>query len=64
MNITQAKELCDRGIRITHQYFSPHEFVRKKNGQLVDSCGNYLDEEDFWRQRQTKIFQEGWAIVE
>lgn len=49
------------GSKITHEYFTPEEFVELKDGHIIDENGIVLNGPEFWNYRQGPIFDTGWA---
>ena len=55
-------------IKITHQYFSPDEYIYMKNGYIYDEndyqlTGNHFNDGiDFWTDRTGPEWEEGWSI--
>ena len=51
--------------KISHKYFTDREFIcLDENNKMVDEDGNILDKMEFWLLRGTKLFDDGWFVIE
>lgn len=51
--------------KISHKYFTDREFIcLDENNKMVDEDGNILDKMEFWLLRDTKLFDDGWFVIE
>ena len=51
--------------KISHQYFTGREFIfLDENNKMVDEDGNILNKMEFWLLRGTKLFDDGWFVIE
>jgi hypothetical protein len=63
MTLQEAQNTCRKGIKITHYYFSVHEFVYcDKDGSLRDEKGYKLGWFEFWNIRKTNGFEKDWYL--
>lgn len=61
MDKSKAKQLINLGVKITHRLFSPSEYIYKDaQGNLRDENGYILQEDEFWKLREDKAFDDGW----
>lgn len=67
MTQEEAKQALKQGKKVSHEYFTPEEYIMlcpNGSGQLIDEAGIKLDYKLFWKYRQHDIFQTNWRIVE
>lgn len=64
MNKYEAKQALNDGLRITHRFFTPEEYLHRSpsNGQLLDEKELHLNETMFWYGRSGGQWEEGWEI--
>lgn len=48
---------------VAHVHFLRDEYIFKDdNGDLIDECGNVLDEKEFWEIRSGQYWEENWKV--
>lgn len=59
MNLAEAKELAQKGVKVTHEYFTPKEYLTMKGNIVVfeDGAEIYFDE---WTKGKDYLL-EGWS---
>ena len=50
------------GYRVTHTYFSKHEYIQLVDFKLLDEEGRILNWKDFWAFRRDRMFDNGWEL--
>jgi len=50
------------GKKVTHKYFSPEEWATQDNGQILLEDGVRCSPAEFWKYRQSSIFDNDWEI--
>jgi len=61
MTKEDAIELMKQGVKMTHAYFTPEEWVYiGKNGQYVLEDGVECHRQEFWQWRQAESWKDGW----
>ena len=60
MTKPEAIDLMQQGIKMTHEYFSPTEWVTIKNGNYLLEDGVECSYQEFWKWRQETYWQTGW----
>ena len=61
MDKSNAKRYINRGVKISHRLFSAGEYIYKDTqGNLRDENGYILQEDEFWKLREDKAFDDGW----
>jgi len=64
MTRQEIKEAMDRGCKVRHEYFSPHEWAKKADGLVVLEDGVKCSPSEFWGHRTQSFFDNGWSIIE
>ena len=66
MTKQEALEAISNGCKVTHNLFTPEEYIAKSDDNL-----HYLDEDNyklsiknFWDNRTRDYWNEGWSIKE
>lgn len=52
----------EQGVKITHRFFSPDEWVTMHNGYILSETGRIIDNELFWEYRTGRNWQTGYSI--
>lgn len=62
MTLEEAKQLAQKGIKVTHTYFDPKEYMTMKNNQIIfeDGVKIFFDE---WTKGKDYL-NEGWSEFE
>ncbi len=61
MSKEDAIELMKQGVKMTHTYFTPEEWVYiSKGGEYVLEDGVECSHHEFWQWRQAEFWQDGW----
>ncbi len=61
----EAIMIMKHGGKVTHEYFSPGEWVTMKNNfTVVTEEGYEISETEFWQYRSNPNFEKGWSILE
>ncbi len=64
MSKEEAIKNMDAGYKLTHQYFTPDEWVKSNPSgdtyTFEDGCT--ISSEIFWRQRQSDYWLTGWEL--
>lgn len=65
MTKQEAKQAIKEGKKVTHEYFTPGEFVMKdpEEGVVVFEDGVRQVEREFWAFRATAEWNEGWEVI-
>ena len=63
MTKQDAIKAAYEGKRISHNYFSPDEWIEVKKGELITEDGYYVIDE-FWDIRSGGEWETGWYIKE
>ena len=50
------------GKKVTHTYFTSDEWATQENGLIVLEDGVKCQPFEFWRDRTSPIFNDGWLI--
>lgn len=64
MNKAEAIEKMKAGIKVTHQNFSPNEWVTMKDDQIVLEDGVKCSPLEFWRWRTGETWDNNWSVWE
>lgn len=62
MSRTEAIKVMREGKKVTHKYFSPEEWATQDNGQILLEDGVRCSPAEFWKYRQSPIFDNDWEI--
>lgn len=64
-NMTKAEaiEAMKNGRKVRHTYFSPDEWASMDMGMIVLEDGVTCEPDEFWRYRESPIFDNGWSVV-
>lgn len=63
MNRAEAKKAIEAGKKVTHEYFTPEEWVTYYGNHVyIMEDGVTVHEALFWHDRQAECFEEGWEI--
>lgn len=63
MNRAEAKLAIEAGKKVTHEYFTPEEWVSYYDNHVyIMEDGVIVHEALFWADRQQEFFNEGWEI--
>lgn len=63
MDWNEAKQLMERGVKMTHHYFSPNEWITIDGDQLLFEDGVRCSFYDFIRWRRD-WYNDGWSVYE
>lgn len=60
MTLTEAKELAQKGIKVTHTYFTDEEYMTMRGNQIIfeDGCKVFFAE---WTKDKDYL-NEGWGL--
>jgi hypothetical protein len=65
MSKDEAIEAMINGAKVTHQHFSPDEWITMEgNLTIITEEGYSCDSDEFWRYREGAGFDEDWSIWE
>lgn len=64
MDRATAIKAMREGKKVTHKYFTPEEWATQEHGEIVLEDGVRCQPSEFWRYRQTQLFNDGWSIFE
>lgn len=64
MTRDEAKLQMQKGVRMTHRFFEPHEWVTMFAGQVMFENELLIDEDVFWRNHRTKEFLIDWEFFD
>jgi len=58
MNLQEAKELAQKGVKVTHRYFTDNEYMIMQGNMVIfeDGCRIFFDE---WTKGKDYLL-EGW----
>lgn len=56
-----AIQAMDEGLKVTHRFFSPDEFIYKKNGEIHDEKNINMDSK-FWELRSGYNWLNDWEL--
>jgi len=63
LNKQQAVEAMKAGRKVTHDLFSPHDWVTGRGNFIIQTEEGYeIPAVEFWRYRQGENFETGWRI--
>lgn len=62
MTKTEAIAEMRKGVKVTHQYFSPEEWMTMKGNIIILEDGVQCDENEFWQWRNNKSWEDGYSI--
>lgn len=63
MTKEEAIELMKKGVKMTHDFFTPTEWVSiGKNGKYVFEDGVECNHDEFWQYRQNEYWKDGWIV--
>lgn len=62
MTKQEAIELMKKGEKITHDLFSPKEWMTMVGLNILLEDGVVVDESEFWKYRQQAYWNEGYSI--
>lgn len=60
MTKKEAIKLMEQGVKMTHYYFTPDEWVYIDNGQYVLEDGVECIGLEFWEWRKCSDWENGW----
>ena len=63
MTKTEAIVVMNKGKKVTHTYFSHDEWMTIKNGEIVFEDGGKCSQDEFWKDRTTKEWEDGYTII-
>lgn len=64
MTREQAIKAMRNGQKVTHRYFTSEEWATEENGEVVLEDGVRCSPSEFWRDRMTSLFEDGWALFQ
>lgn len=64
MNRVEAIKAMREGKKVTHEYFTPEEWATQENGEIVLEDGVRCTPSEFWRDRNTSLFADGWSLFQ
>jgi hypothetical protein len=62
MKKAEALKMMAEGIKITHRYFSPGEWMTNEGNKIRLEDGVICSQNEFWRWRMTKDWDDGYEI--
>lgn len=62
MTRKEAITAMREGKKVTHDYFTPDEWATQEHGLILLEDGVKCAPSAFWHDRQSKMFDDGWAI--
>lgn len=62
MTRQEAIQAMREGKKVTHEYFTPDEWVTMEGNEIVLENGVRCDEYEFWRWRTPAIYETGWSL--
>jgi hypothetical protein len=62
MNKKEAIEAMKVGKKVTHEYFNSDEYIYMIGESLYDEDDLNLDRNDFWSDRLTENWSNGWSV--
>ena len=58
----QAVEMMKAGKKMTHEGFTPDEWVTMENGKILLEDGVRCHPSEFWRWRTEDYWDKGWSV--
>lgn len=56
---------AEQGMKITHELFTDDEYIEVlTNGDIRTEEGYIVSQDEFWRYRTEKYWDEGWSIYQ
>lgn len=65
MNKVQAKEMINKGVKVTHTLFTNTEWIKKHpkgSAHYLDEQDNVIGINDFWKYRTGPKWDKDWGI--
>lgn len=62
MTKTEAIEAMRQGIKITHEHFSPDEWMTMKGNLILLEDGVECSQYEFWRWRTDESWNDGYSV--
>jgi hypothetical protein len=62
MTREEAKEQMRLGNKVTHEYFSPDEWISEKDGKVLTEEGYLHNTTMFWNYKTAVSFDNGWEL--
>lgn len=62
MTKSEAIQLMERGMKMSHRFFTPDEWVTIDGELMVTEDGVKQSQENFWLYRTDKSFETGWNV--
>jgi len=63
MDRKQAIEYMKMGLKLTHRFFTPNEWVSlNRSGQIVTEEGLLIHSEEFWSVRESSLWNKDWSV--
>ena len=64
MTKAEALQALDEGKKITHQHFTPNEYVQKKGNSYIFEDGVICTIQEFWKWRNHASWLDGWELFQ
>lgn len=62
MDKKQAIEAMNQGLKVTHQYFSPNEWMTMQDGKIILEDGVKCSPMEFWKWRVGSSWESGYSL--
>jgi len=62
MEKLEAIKQMEAGVKITHRYFDPEEWMTMQDGELVLEDGVKCNPKEFWNHRNSIEWADGYSI--
>jgi hypothetical protein len=62
MTRAEAIKAMREGKKVTHRYFTPEEWATQEKGEILLEDGVRCSPAEFWRDRTTQWFDDGWEL--
>lgn len=62
MTRKEAITAMREGKKVTHEYFTSDEWATQEHGLILLEDGVVCSPMEFWKDRQSKMFDDGWSI--
>ncbi len=60
----EAIQALKEGKKLTHRYFSSHEWIRQEGLMMIMEDGASIDVDTFWKDRNFEGFNTDWSVLE
>lgn len=62
MTKTEAIQQMQKGVRITHEWFSDQEWMTIKDGKILLEDGLKCSSDEFWSYRTNESWNDGYSL--